>query len=84
MGIESLLIMLIIGAIAGWLAGRIVEGYGFGALGNIVVGIVGAFIAGLILPRIGFSVGGGMISAIIHSTLGAVILLVLIRLVKRA
>jgi len=84
MGIESLLIMLVIGAIAGWLAGRIVEGYGFGVLGNIVVGIVGAFIAGLILPRIGFSVGGGLFSAIVHSTLGAVILLVLIRLVKRA
>jgi uncharacterized membrane protein YeaQ/YmgE (transglycosylase-associated protein family) len=84
MGIESLLVMLIIGAIAGWLAGRIVEGYGFGTLGNIVVGVVGAFIAGLILPRIGFTVGGGLISAVIHSTLGAVILLVLIRLVKRA
>jgi uncharacterized membrane protein YeaQ/YmgE (transglycosylase-associated protein family) len=48
------------------------------------VGVIGAFIAGLILPRIGFTVGGGLISAIIHSTLGAVILLVLIRLVKRA
>ncbi|MFN5827239.1 MAG: GlsB/YeaQ/YmgE family stress response membrane protein [Rhodobacterales bacterium] len=84
MGIEGLLIMLVIGGIAGWLAGRIVEGYGFGVPGNIVVGIVGAFIAGLILPRIGFSVGGGLFSAIIHSTLGAVILLVLIRLVKRA
>jgi uncharacterized membrane protein YeaQ/YmgE (transglycosylase-associated protein family) len=53
-------------------------------LGNIVVGIVGAFIAGLILPRLGFGVGGGVVQAFIHSTLGAVILLVLIRLVKRA
>jgi uncharacterized membrane protein YeaQ/YmgE (transglycosylase-associated protein family) len=84
MGIDSLLAMLLIGAIAGWLAGRIVEGYGFGALGNMVVGIVGASIAGPILPRIGFSVGGGLVSAVIHSTRGAVILLVLIRLVKRA
>jgi uncharacterized membrane protein YeaQ/YmgE (transglycosylase-associated protein family) len=84
MGIESILVMLIIGAIAGWLAGKIVEGYGFGMLGNMAVGVVGAFIAGLILPRLGFSVGGGFWSAIIHSTLGAVILLVLIRLVKRA
>ncbi len=63
---ESLLVMLIIGAVAGWLAGRIVEGYGFGMLGNIV------------------GVGGGVVQAFIHSTLGAVILLVLIRLVKRA
>jgi uncharacterized membrane protein YeaQ/YmgE (transglycosylase-associated protein family) len=84
MMVESLLVMLIIGAVAGWLAGRIVEGYGFGMLGNIVVGIVGAFIAGLILPRLGFGVGGGVVQAFIHSTLGAVILLVLIRLVKRA
>jgi uncharacterized membrane protein YeaQ/YmgE (transglycosylase-associated protein family) len=84
MGIGSLIVMLLVGAVAGWLAGRIVEGYGFGALGNMVVGIVGAFIAGLILPRLGFSVGGGIGSAIVHSTLGAVILLVLIRLVKRA
>ena len=56
----TFLIMLLIGAAAGWLAGKIVEGYGFGLIGNIVVGIVGAFIAGLILPRIGLSVGGGM------------------------
>ncbi len=84
MGIESLLVFIIIGAIAGWLAGLIVKGYGFGLLGNIVVGIVGAFIAGLILPRIGLSIGGGIVAAIIHATLGAVILLVLIRLIKKA
>jgi uncharacterized membrane protein YeaQ/YmgE (transglycosylase-associated protein family) len=83
MGIESLLLMLIIGALAGWLAGKIVEGYGFGLLGNIVVGIVGAFVAGLILPRLGFIPGGGVLPAIIHATIGAVILLFLIRLVKR-
>lgn len=60
------------------------SGYGFGLLGNIVVGIVGAFIAGLILPRIGLVFGGGILAAIIHATIGAVILLVLIRLIKRA
>ncbi len=53
MGIESLLVFLIVGAIAGWLAGLIVKGYGFGLIGNIVVGIIGAFIAGWLLPRIG-------------------------------
>jgi uncharacterized membrane protein YeaQ/YmgE (transglycosylase-associated protein family) len=82
-GIEALIIFLIIGAIAGWLAGLIVKGYGFGLLGNIVVGIVGAFVAGLILPAIGLAFGGGILAAIIHATIGAVILLFLIRLVKR-
>ena len=84
MGIESLIVFIIVGAIAGWLAGLIVKGFGFGLLGNIVVGIVGAFIAGLLFPAIGISIGGGILAAIIHSTIGAVILLVLIRLVKQA
>ncbi len=83
MGIGALIIFLIIGAIAGWLAGVIVKGYGFGLLGNIVIGIVGAFVAGLILPAIGLELGGGILAAIIHATIGAVILLFLIRLVKR-
>ena len=56
---------------------------GFGLLGNIVIGIVGAFVAGLILPAIGLAFGGGILAAIIHATIGAVILLFLIRLVKR-
>ncbi len=83
MGIESLLIMLLIGAVAGWLAGQIVTGYGFGLLGNIVVGIVGAFIAGLLLPRLGLGIDG-ILGSIIFATIGAVILLFLIRVVKRA
>ena len=61
MGIESILIILLIGAIAGWLAGQIVSGFGYGLLGNIVIGIVGAFIAGAILPRVGFGFGGGIL-----------------------
>ena len=84
MGIESLLVFIIVGAIAGWLAGLIVKGFGFGLIGNIVVGIVGALIAGWLFPRLGFTVGGGVLAAIIHSTIGAVILLVLIKLVKQA
>ena len=83
MGIESLLVFIIVGAIAGWLAGLIVKGFGFGLIGNIVVGIVGALIAGWLFPRLGFTVGGGVLAAIIHSTIGAVILLVLLRLLKR-
>ena len=84
MGIESLLVFLIVGAIAGWLAGLIVKGFGFGLLGNIVVGIVGALIAGWLLPRIGLVIGGGIIADIINAVIGAVILLLIIRLVKRA
>jgi uncharacterized membrane protein YeaQ/YmgE (transglycosylase-associated protein family) len=84
MALESLLVILIVGAVAGWLAGLIVKGYGFGLVGNIVVGIVGAFIAGLILPRLGLGIGSGIVGAIIHATIGAVILLLLIRLVRRA
>lgn len=56
MGIESILVFLIVGAVAGWLAGLIVSGGGFGLLGNIVIGIVGAFIAGLLFPAIGISI----------------------------
>ena len=84
MGIECLIVFILIGAIAGWLAGQLVKGYGFGLLGNIVVGIVGAFIAGFLFPALGISLGSGVIAAIIHATIGAVILLVLIRLIKQA
>jgi len=84
MGIESILIFLLVGAVAGWLAGLIVSGFGYGLIGNIVVGIVGAFIAGFLFPRLGFSIGGGILAAIINATIGAVILLVLIKVIKRA
>ena len=82
LGIESIIIFLIVGAIAGWLAGLIVKGFGFGLLGNIVVGIVGAVIAGWLFPRLGWGVGGGFLWAILHATIGAVILLVLLRIVR--
>ncbi|WP_428427520.1 GlsB/YeaQ/YmgE family stress response membrane protein [Pararhizobium sp.] len=84
MGIESIVVFLIVGAIAGWLAGLIVSGFGFGLIGNMVIGIIGAFIAGWLFPYLGVSIGSGILAAIIHSTIGAVILLVLIRIVKQA
>jgi len=84
MGIESLLVFIIIGAIAGWLAGLIVSGFGFGLIGNIIVGIIGAFIAGWLFPRLGFAIGGGILASIIHATLGAIILLLVVRVLKRA
>ena len=84
MDIQTLLIFLIIGAIAGWLAGLIVSGFGFGLIGNIVVGIIGALIAGWLFPRLGFAIGGGVLASIINATIGAVILLVLVKVLKRA
>jgi uncharacterized membrane protein YeaQ/YmgE (transglycosylase-associated protein family) len=75
---------LIVGAIAGWLAGLIVRGFGFGLLGNIVVGIVGAIIAGWLLPQLGVRLGAGMVGEIINAMIGAVVLLVIIGLIRRA
>ena len=83
MQLESLLILLLIGGVAGFFAGLIVKGYGFGLLGNIVVGIVGAFIAAAVLPRLGFFAGADIIGQIISATLGAVGLLAVIGLVRR-
>jgi len=84
MTIAALLVVLLIGAIAGWLAGLIVKGGGFGLVGNIVVGIIGAALAGWLLPRLDFALGGGLVGAIIHATIGAVILLLVVRVLKRA
>ena len=84
MTVEAIIIVLIVGAVAGWLAGLIVRGVGFGLLGNIVVGIVGAIIAGWLLPMIGFVLVGGVLAAIVNAVIGAVILLVIIGLIKRA
>jgi uncharacterized membrane protein YeaQ/YmgE (transglycosylase-associated protein family) len=84
MDITALILTLVIGGVAGWLAGQIIKGYGYGLVGNIVVGIVGALIAGFILPQVGVVLGSGILGAIIHATIGAVILLLLIRLIKRA
>ncbi len=81
---EALLILLLIGAVAGLLAGVIVKGYGFGLIGNIVIGIVGAIIGGWLLPQLGLYPGGDIIGQIISATAGAVVLLVLIGFVRRA
>jgi uncharacterized membrane protein YeaQ/YmgE (transglycosylase-associated protein family) len=84
MDLQGLIILIIIGAIAGWLAGQIVKGMGFGLIGNIIVGIVGAFIGTWVLGALGIAIGGGIIASIINATIGAVILLFIIGLVKRA
>jgi len=80
---ESLLVILLIGAVAGWLAGQIVQGTGFGLLGDIIIGIVGAFIASWLFPQLGLHLGAGIVAEIIAATIGAVLLLVIMRLVRR-
>ena len=84
MDVNTLLVFLIVGAVAGWLAGVLVKGHGFGLVGNIIVGIVGAFLAGWLLPMLGIAIGGGIVAAIINALIGAVILLVIIGFIRRA
>ena len=81
---ESLLVILLIGAIAGWLAGQIVQGTGFGLVGDIIIGIIGAFIASWLFPQLGLRLGTGIASQIIAATIGAVLLLFIMRLVRRS
>ena len=80
---QALIVWLIIGAIAGWLAGQVMKGGGFGLVGDIIVGIIGAFIAGALFPRLGFSLGGGILAEIIAAAIGACVLLFILRLVRR-
>lgn len=83
--LQSLIVWLIVGGVAGFLAGTIVRGYGFGVVGNIVVGIVGAFLAGWLLPRLGLNLGvSGIVGAILYAMIGAIILLLLIGFLRRA
>ena len=84
MDAHGIIIWLIVGAIAGWLAGMVVKGGGFGLIGDIIVGIVGAVIAGWLLPQLGIVIGSGIVGAIIDAFIGAVILLLILRLIKRA
>jgi uncharacterized membrane protein YeaQ/YmgE (transglycosylase-associated protein family) len=83
MAVETIIIWLVIGAIAGWLAGQIVAGGGFGLVGDIIVGIIGAVVGGWLLPRIGIFIGGGYVAEIINAVIGAVIVLLVVRLVVR-
>jgi uncharacterized membrane protein YeaQ/YmgE (transglycosylase-associated protein family) len=82
MALESLILWLIIGAIAGWLAGQIMKGGSFGLVGNIVVGVVGAVVGGWLLPLVGIFIGGGMLGHILNAVIGACLVLFLLRLIK--
>ncbi|MDN5569387.1 MAG: GlsB/YeaQ/YmgE family stress response membrane protein [Paracoccus sp. (in: a-proteobacteria)] len=81
-----IIVALIVGAVAGWLAGLLVKGHGQGLLMNVVVGILGAVVASFLLPAAGMSLvaADSVLGAIIHATIGAIILLMLLRLVKQA
>ncbi len=86
MSLEQILIWMLLGAVAGWLAGQIVKGHGFGTLGNIVVGIVGSFLGGWLGGQLGIAgatTGGFSLASVVTAVIGAVVLLFLIGLIKR-
>ena len=83
LSVHSLLVILVIGIVAGWLAGKVVRGGGFGLIGDLVVGIVGAFIASVLFPKLGVHIGSGIGEQIVYAMLGAIILLLVVRLVAR-
>lgn len=81
----NLIYMLIVGAIAGWLAGQVMKGRGFGLLGNIVLGIIGAFVGSYLLGTVlGVTLGGGVVGSILTALIGAVVLLAIVGLIKKA
>jgi uncharacterized membrane protein YeaQ/YmgE (transglycosylase-associated protein family) len=84
MDAHGIIAWLVIGAIAGWLAGTFMKGGGFGLIGDIIVGIVGAFIGGWLAGLLGIGIGGGWIASIITATVGAIVLILILRMVKRA
>jgi uncharacterized membrane protein YeaQ/YmgE (transglycosylase-associated protein family) len=79
---QSLLVILFVGLVAGWLAGKIVRGTGFGIIGDILVGIGGALLASFLFPKLGIHLGTGLVSEIIYSAIGAVVLLLIVRLFR--
>jgi uncharacterized membrane protein YeaQ/YmgE (transglycosylase-associated protein family) len=84
MDVNALLLALVIGAVAGCFAGQLLQGTGFGLLGDIFVGIVGALVATAVFPTLGLNLAGGIVAAIMAATLGAAILLLIVRLIRQA
>ncbi|MBX9773503.1 MAG: GlsB/YeaQ/YmgE family stress response membrane protein [Xanthobacteraceae bacterium] len=79
---QSLLVILLVGLVAGWLAGKIVTGWGLGLVGNIAIGIVGALVGSWLLPRVGIRIGSGVVSQIVVATIGAILVLLAIGLLR--
>jgi uncharacterized membrane protein YeaQ/YmgE (transglycosylase-associated protein family) len=80
----NILWFLLVGLVAGWLAGLLVRGGGFGIVGDIVIGIIGAFVGGYLFSNLGASAGGGLLGSLVVATIGAIVLLVVVRVLKRA
>ncbi len=78
---QSLLVILVVGIVAGYLAGRIMEGGGFGLIGDLIVGLIGAFIGDWLLPQLGIHLGTGIIELIVNALIGAIVLLFVLRLI---
>ena len=83
MDVQSLIIFLVIGAVAGWIAGMLMRGGGFGVLGNIVVGVIGALIGGFLFSLLGIS-AGGLIGSLVTAVAGAAVLLLIVGVLKKA
>ncbi|HEV7659187.1 MAG TPA: GlsB/YeaQ/YmgE family stress response membrane protein [Allosphingosinicella sp.] len=83
---QSIVIIIVVGVVAGFLAGVIVRGYGLGLVGNLIVGVLGAFLANWLLPKLGVThiVDNGLVNGILFATIGAVVLLLLVGLVRRS
>ena len=78
---QSLLVILVVGIVAGWLAGRVMSGGGYGLIGDLIVGLIGAFIGDWLMPQLGIHLGVGIVALIINAFIGAVVLLLILRLV---
>jgi uncharacterized membrane protein YeaQ/YmgE (transglycosylase-associated protein family) len=81
---HGIVFWLIIGAVAGWLAGVLMKGGGFGLIGDIVVGIIGAVVGGWLAGMVGLHIGSGLVSSLITATVGAVLLIFILRMFKRS
>jgi uncharacterized membrane protein YeaQ/YmgE (transglycosylase-associated protein family) len=80
---EGLLVIVVVGVIAGWLAGQLVRGSGFGLIGDLIIGVIGAFIATWLLPQLNIHIGSGLVGAIVSATIGAVLLLFILRVFRK-
>ena len=79
---QGLLVIIIVGIVAGWAAGRVMDGGGFGLIGDLLVGLIGAFIGDWLLPQLGVHLGAGIVALILNAFSGAVVLLLILRLVN--
>ena len=79
----NLVLFLVIGIVAGWLAGKIMKGRGFGLIGDLIVGVVGAYLGGWLFDKFGISAGGGLLGSLITAVAGALVFLFILRLIRR-